>query len=336
MDYLNLLRDEEGYIYHFKKEWEQKMQNMNLPQAFSKQLHNGNKLRPLLFYWGYTIAENVDTIDFAKIAKSAVPIEMIHKASIIVDDLIDGDITRNGDISFHKEFDLESTIVFSNYLVAEAFSEFINNNMFDENKNKTVYTIKKLAACVSDMTLGCMQELNLKEIDYGNKQYIDSILRKETVSLISNSLLLGFLSNKNANEDVEEIIYKIGEIYGYIFQVLNDLEPYSNVNTIEKSKTNVNLDICRKNIIFSSIYECSTIFEKQRITKIINNEIDDKDYIYKLFKKYKIKEETLKSVNQNRALAEEYISNLSSENALWCMNFKIFLSEVFKHCIDRV
>lgn len=336
MDYYTLVKDKNGYMYHFTNEWNLKMNSIDLQQAYSKQLNNGNRLRPLLFYWGYTLAENIHSINLSKIAKTAIPIEMIHKASIIVDDLIDNDITRNGDIAFHKEFDMESTIVFSNYLVAESLNEFINNGSFAESNDRTIYTIKKLANCVSDMTLGCMQELNLNKNDYGNKAYIDSILCKETVSLISNSLLLGFLSNKNSNAQLEEIVYKIGELYGYIFQVLNDLEPYSNIATIEKSKTNVNLDICRKNIIFATIYDCSTILEKQKITKIINNEVEDKDYIYKLFKKYKIKEITLRNIEQTKALADEYVLKLYNENYLWCENFELFLYDVFKHCLNRV
>ena len=46
---------------------------------------------------------------------------MIHKISIIVDDLIDQDIRRHNASTFHIQYSKEETIIFAVYMIGTAF-----------------------------------------------------------------------------------------------------------------------------------------------------------------------------------------------------------------------
>ena len=48
-------------------------------------------------------------------------IELIHRASIIVDDLVDGDEIRRGKLAFHKEYGTETTVILAHHMVGLAF-----------------------------------------------------------------------------------------------------------------------------------------------------------------------------------------------------------------------
>ena len=121
MSYLGMKNDglyalangEEIFIEHYEKKW-----NEILSDSYyhTELLNYGHKFRPRLVYWGYCAGNPVTDLnenDYDTIAQAAVCIELVHKASILLDDYIDGDTARHGMDAFHVTHGPERTMIFS-------------------------------------------------------------------------------------------------------------------------------------------------------------------------------------------------------------------------------
>ena len=78
----------------------------------------GKRVRPmvtLLAYFGFGGKRTPDIVDIA------TAIELIHTATLLHDDIIDGAETRRGKVSAFKRFGLKSTLVAGDFLFIKAF-----------------------------------------------------------------------------------------------------------------------------------------------------------------------------------------------------------------------
>ena len=92
-----------SFINNFNLRWKEYLNSFDLPYGKSQQLAIGNRLRPILCCWGYMHTYDAMEIEsFNYIASVAVSLEAIHKASVIIDDVIDGDNKRRGVDCFNK------------------------------------------------------------------------------------------------------------------------------------------------------------------------------------------------------------------------------------------
>ena len=111
------------------------------------------------------------------------------------------------------------------------------------------------------MSLGELKELNIDIGTLYDSQLAKEIIDLETSPLIANSLLLGYFAGNGNNCDVEKTFSEIGYDSGYIFQVMNDLEPFCQQNKLREHKGRLNTDIgqSKKNIAVSLLYSLLSI-----------------------------------------------------------------------------
>src|SRR5688572_6942013 len=89
-----------SFMNLFQAQWREHISSFPTRYQTGKQIVHGSRLRPLLVAWGYLLA-GVD-FDYARradVARLAVYVELLHKATILIDDLIDDDSARNGEES---------------------------------------------------------------------------------------------------------------------------------------------------------------------------------------------------------------------------------------------
>ena len=97
----------------FNHNWNTLMQTFFFQQ---KQFSSGNRLRPRIVLLGYLSTKNELELmpnEYDFISKLSMSIEIIHKSSIILDDLIDKDPARHGQTAFHIEHGAENTMMFA-------------------------------------------------------------------------------------------------------------------------------------------------------------------------------------------------------------------------------
>lgn len=110
--------NEYEFINSYKSNWESIMSNTYFP---SEKIDMGHKLRPRLVYWGYlSVSDDLNYVELDLLGKLAVSIELIHKASLLIDDYIDKDLARHGKTTFYIEYGIERMIIYSLNLLSKS------------------------------------------------------------------------------------------------------------------------------------------------------------------------------------------------------------------------
>lgn len=110
---------EEEFLAHYEKNWVNILADTYYS---SEQIDVGHKFRPRLVYWGFIINgySQLSDYDFDCISKVAVCVELVHKASLLLDDFIDKDTARHGKPTFHMIYGVEKTVIFSLNILSRA------------------------------------------------------------------------------------------------------------------------------------------------------------------------------------------------------------------------
>ena len=170
-------------------------------------------------------------------------VELIHSASIVIDDLpcMDNDSYRRGKLSTFKKFGKNEAILSSYYMISETLRIIIDglDQHGDLSCLKSIMTEwcdllgKNLVVGQFLDLKGDAEEyfnIKLKKTDSVNEY----IIKYKTCSLFSFTFLLGaFFSNKMEEEDIEDF-KNMGQHFGMMFQIMDDYRdrdtdvPYAN------------------------------------------------------------------------------------------------------------
>jgi geranylgeranyl pyrophosphate synthase len=218
-------------------------------EKYEYALSNGRRLRPLLVLCGYTVTNSNYSSNAVKVGAY---IELLHRMSLIADDFVDKDKLRRGHASFYNKYNDESVITMMIY--------FFSLQRRKEKEILKSVTINREAIELLfdeiwvDMPIGFLRDVEGTEKGYDE---IRKITDMQTTTILKNSLLLGYLLDKNNSleDNNAKTLSSIGTNMGWIFQAQNDLEMFLSRSYQLKNKGNIYSDIenNRKNIILSKI-----------------------------------------------------------------------------------
>ena len=232
----NLNNNMENIVYDFETDMKKYMDSMQcentLRESMSYSLLSGGKrIRPLLMFSSAKLCN----IDYDKIMKMAMAMEMIHTYSLIHDDLpsMDNDDYRRGKLTNHKKYGEAIAILAGDALLNEAHTILIENYCYDENSRHASSYLSNQA--------GKSGMINGQIIDIENEhKKIDLIKlrdlhRCKTGAIIKASLVAPFLLN-GENQEKINIISELGDELGILFQIQDDiLDVTSDFKTLGKS-----------------------------------------------------------------------------------------------------
>lgn len=330
---------EAEFLNFYEKNWSEILSDTYYK---SEQLDIGHKFRPRLVYWGFIMngCDQLTNYDFDMISKVAVCIELVHKASILLDDFIDQDTARHGKPTFHTIHGIDRTVICSLNILSRSLK--ILNHVFYLYSNSNTFIWKSMNAfttTLEEMTLGVLKEPDLPDQLNQNINVVREIMHLETSALITNSLLMGMYLAQIDNSDAIKIIERIGKKFGFIFQALNDLEPFCNLkNSDHKGSINTDFSRSRKNICVSLLYP---FLSSKEVDRIKSNKIEiQNDLIIKYFKKYQIYESIMNELNNTYASMLTDINELQIRtpelDQQWPSKFTKFVSSVITICKNRV
>ena len=174
-------------------------------------VHSGGKrVRPmvtLLAYFAFGGKRIQDIVDIA------TAIELIHTATLLHDDIIDGAETRRGKESAYKKYGLKSTLVAGDFLFIKAF-EFAGK--FDET------VVQWTADACTALTEGeILQGLFNRNRAVTLEDYLE-IVRRKTASLFHTGAKVGaYLAG--AHSPLMEETGRYGLNMGIAFQMIDDI-----------------------------------------------------------------------------------------------------------------
>lgn len=291
------------------------------------QLDKGNRLRPMLVYWGYLLNKennelfNVDQKELNSIMSPCVMVECIHKMSLLLDDWIDCDIARHGKATFHTVYGAETTVILAINLLMNAYM-----GLCDLSSDLFIKAMPLAIKISYEMTKGALIELSSQTNSDISK--VKEIIAFETSSIIRNGVLIGYRFGKGDNANIIQCLDDIGYCCGYIFQALNDLEPFLNVQDLIEHKGALTTDILRnrKNIIIAYINAWGNDNDI-RILGEISDPYKLSSYISKMIIKYDIIVKIMDEITLLQDRINDRIITIQAESkkSNWCAHFKNFI-----------
>ncbi|MDT3426818.1 heptaprenyl diphosphate synthase [Paenibacillus forsythiae] len=170
----------------------------------------GKRLRPVFVLMGGKFG----TYDLDKLKRVAVPLELIHSASLVHDDVIDDADTRRGEPTVKAKWGDKIAMYTGDYIYAKALG------ITAELPNPRIHQI--LSKAMVEMTIGEMEQIrDFFNSEQSVRHYLRRIRRK-TALLIAISCQLGALA-ADAEPENAQMLYNYGYNVGMAFQIGDDL-----------------------------------------------------------------------------------------------------------------
>lgn len=237
-----------AFCHEFEVRWSKLISRLGIE---SGQVIFGSRLRPSLVYWaGALVGFDLDGI--AGIVDVALGIEAVHKASLILDDWIDGDQTRDGFEALHVSVGQYEAVIQAIRMLSLPERVAHETGSASLRRVAPVY-LEKLNLLKESMAFAQIKELRefaTEGVAVSDKDVSD-IVFGETISIISFAFEMGLRvasGGKCSDEAINEVTALAMSI-GEYFQLTNDAEALLAENNLSKSSANYDVNIGRKNSI---------------------------------------------------------------------------------------
>lgn len=208
--------------------------NKILNEALTLLFEGGKRLRPII---SIEIAKSINLKNNTNfdITKIAIISELIHSASLIIDDLpcMDDDISRRGNPTIHYKYGERSAHILTMYLFSIVFNLMHDNlkSLRDSNLKEIDKREELIIKCISD-NLGIFgaplgQYLDTADANILNgdittiKNTITNLLEKKTATFFEIAFVLGYVAS-GGNLDRIDDIKLCAKSFGIAFQISDD------------------------------------------------------------------------------------------------------------------
>lgn len=216
----------------------------------------GKQIRPLLvFLSAKTIGEIKNSTYVA-----ASLVELLHTASLIHDDVVDGSNERRGFLSINALWKSKIAVLLGDYLLAKGLLISVENKEYE--------LLEIVSNAVQEMSEGeLLQIQKSRKLNINEEEYFE-IIRKKTATLLAACTACGA---RSVTDDIAKVdkMYEFGLKIGVAFQIKDDLFDYEKTSITGKPKGN---DIQEKKLtlpLIASLSKASTD-KRREILKLIN------------------------------------------------------------------
>lgn len=170
----------------------------------------GKRLRPLLVFCAAPRGAGPRT----GLVAAAAAVELVHMATLVHDDLIDGASMRRGSPTVAAARGPAAAVTTGDFLFARAFAELTTA--------RSAAAVRTLAAAALDLSRGEMQQGRAAfRLDLTEQEYL-ARCRRKTAALFAAACRLGAMLGGAPPEDQDRLA-AFGENVGMAFQILDDI-----------------------------------------------------------------------------------------------------------------
>ncbi|MEM3885272.1 MAG: polyprenyl synthetase family protein [Nitrososphaerota archaeon] len=280
----------------------EKINNRSDRIVIKNVLSGGKRLRPVLLLLAYDTLGGKDRDAALDVACA---LELAHNASLIHDDIIDGDIERRGKLALWRQIGVVNAIIQGHRMINLAFQTVLD---------KGIELAKIFLKAWNDASAGVLEEIFSGE-PFSKKLYA-KIVKEKTASLFAAATESAAVL-AHSDEKVRELMRKYGEMVGMAYQLADDYVE------IVKGRRNLNFPI----FILRQLEE--TIKQLYVATKTGNiRAISPKT----LFNVKKVDGIFLKEIRDYVMRAKEIASNPAIPDS----RYKVMLAEFPKYCVNSM
>lgn len=216
----------------------------------------GKRIRPVFVL----LAAKFGNYDIEKIKQVAVPLELIHMASLVHDDVIDDADLRRGKKTIKSKWDNRVAMYTGDFIFARAIQ------MATNCEKPEVHQI--LSDAMVEMCIGEVEQIRDQyNWNQNFRMYLRRIKRK-TALLIAVSCRLGALA-ADAPRDVQVSLYRYGYNVGMAFQITDDILDF--IATEKELGKPAGSDLEQGNVTLPALYSMKDDLE---LRSYIINEIN--------------------------------------------------------------
>ena len=226
----------------------------------------GKQMRPMFVFLSAKIcAPHVNDTTYT----AASLIELLHTASLVHDDVVDGAYQRRGFFSINALWKNKIAVLVGDYLLSQGLLLALRNEDYD--------LLQILSQAVKDMSEGELLQIEkARKLDIKEDIYYE-IIRQKTAALIAASCSAGAASVLPSDQESVSAMHQFGELIGIAFQIRDDLFDFG----AEDIGKPVGIDIKEKKMTLPLIYALQNTNrqERRRIIHIIKNHSQKKQKV---------------------------------------------------------
>ena len=219
----------------------------------------GKKIRPMLVFLSARLCGDFRESTF----RGASLIELLHTATLVHDDIVDGAQYRRGFFSVNALWKNKIAVLVGDYFLSRGLLLSVEHNDFD--------LLKVLSKVVKQMSEGELLQIEKSRLLNITEEVYLRIIRQKTAALISACCEIGAITAK-ADENTVEIMRSFGEKIGMVYQIKDDLFDYGE----QEIGKPLGIDIREKKMTLPLIYALNHTSYLQRryiIYQIRNNSL---------------------------------------------------------------
>ena len=199
----------------------------------------GKQIRPLLVMLGAKVCGGVQEKSY----RAAIMVELLHSATLIHDDVVDGAEMRRGLPSINALWKNKISVLIGDYMLSKGL-------LFSLDHRDYIF-LHMVSDAVKRMSEGeILQIQKTRSLDITEEDYL-RVISDKTASLLATSCAMGAAS-VTEDEDKIQALKNYGEYLGLAFQIRDDLLDYTGDS--KKTGKQLGIDIKDKKITLPLIY----------------------------------------------------------------------------------
>jgi len=301
------------FIENTTEDLDKKIEVVIPDEKIVKVLKGGKRLRPLLAHLSFKACTqgNESDDDYQRALEGAVSIELAHSASLVHDDIIDNDLKRRGEPSFHVKEGIASALLTGHKMLATGFNIALTHGK-DVAKLYVDSWDKIVNGEIDEVDFNKKDFKNLKTTKTKTLEAYNKIIEQKTAVLFSSACEAGAIE-ANMSGDVLRVFADYGREVGLAYQLADDL-----------------VDLVKGEMIDSVIVPLLSKLENK---KILAKSLDVED-VKKLFVKHdsEIRQIFFKEIKKHVKKAEK----LSSSNLIPPSKYKNLLNDAPSYITNRM
>ncbi|MGG3956287.1 heptaprenyl diphosphate synthase component II [Bhargavaea massiliensis] len=213
----------------------------------------GKRIRPVFVLLGGQFG----TYHFEKMKRVAVALELIHMASLVHDDVIDGAMLRRGKETIQAKWGNQFAMYVGDYLFARALEQMC------EIDDPVAHHI--LANTIVEVCRGEIGQISDKyRFDQNLRRYLQRIKRKTALLIAASCQLGGVVAG--APEAVHKKLYWFGYYVGMSFQITDDILDF--IGTEKQLGKPAGSDLSQGHVTLPVLYAMKERTLKEQIMKV--------------------------------------------------------------------
>lgn len=277
----------------------------------------GKQMRPMFVFLTAKLLGKTNERTF----RAASVIELIHTATLVHDDVVDGSDKRRGFFSINALWKNKIAVLVGDYLLSKGLLLCIDNKDFD--------LLEIISIAVREMSEGELLQIEkARNLDINEEIYYE-VIRKKTATLIASCCALGACSVDASQNDIKKMTY-FGEKIGMVFQIKDDLFDYGQ----QRIGKPTGIDIRERKMTLPLIYtmEHTSPSERRWLKRNLKKNNKNKKIVKEVITFVKSKGGLEYSISKMHEFQQEAISILDSFPA---SESKDSLKKLVSYVIDR-